>query len=72
MWWIKTVSNIHYSLIDNGLFVLNMDVKIADVMMKMASNMFELISQYHIPFSRSHVGKQSCDNYYVLRKISSD
>ena len=66
-WWNKTVINVHNALQDDSYFVLNMDSKIAEDMFKNMS-LFKLEDVYYINFQRSHLGKNSKDNYYVLKK----
>jgi 16S rRNA G966 N2-methylase RsmD len=69
VWWDKTIKNVHTHLLDNSYFVLNMDSKIAEEMIKRCNNLFHLEGEYFIRFKRGHLGKDSKDTYYVLKKI---
>jgi hypothetical protein len=61
--------NVHAALLDGSYFVLNMDAENAKVMITNASSFFKQEDEFHIGFKRGHLGKDSRDCYYVLRKI---
>lgn len=66
-YWNKTLHNVHSALMDNKYFVLNMDSSLANHLLD--TSLFSLEETYYIEFQRGHLGKNSRDNYYVLRKV---
>ena len=66
-WWFKTYNNVYKLLKPNSLFVLNMNRDIADKMICVCKDKFELIDTKYVIYKRGHLGKDTTDNFYVLR-----
>lgn len=68
-WWRETVENVHCVTKENSLFVLNMSEKYIDDMLAKCRDLFVLEKTNYINYQRSHIGKDSRDMFYVLRRI---
>lgn len=68
-WWRPTCENVFNCLKNDGLFVLNMDYGIIDVLLKNVNDLFKIEKTIYISYKRGHLGKDSRDNFYILRKL---
>lgn len=71
LWWTPTVKNLYACLRNKGLFILNMSSKYINSMLTLCNNYFHHIDTIYIPYTRKHVGIDSCDNFYILEKMST-
>jgi hypothetical protein len=66
-WWVPTVKMINNQLKSSGLFILNMDSKMAEVMLKEVIYDFTQINEFYLK-GRKKTGKIYCETFYVLQK----
>lgn len=68
-WWKLTCKNVHTSLKDNGLFVLNMDDEMGKKLLELSKDYFKLENTLYVNYQRKHLGNDGIDKFFILRKL---
>lgn len=69
-WWVETAKRVHAAMKPDSLFVLNMNERMADIMLLRVADLFAKEDEYWIDYKRKHLGKDGRDMFFVLRRKS--
>lgn len=68
-WWVPTATMVYKSLKPNSLFVLNMNLSMAKIMIERVEKLFKEIDQFYISYLRNYISSEGKDTFFVLKKI---